>query len=105
MDDGNLKIPVPEELLHQTELLDAMVKRFQRERRSLPRAACQQQLLLLRRHADKLSAELERALVWDEAISLAFRERTGLELMREEEYSAVDAKRAAEIMQLYPAPN
>lgn len=56
----------------------------------------------VRKRLASLAQDIEQLIVWDEAISLAYAERTGRELRRGEKYSAEDALRAEEIMRLYP---
>jgi hypothetical protein len=50
----------------------------------------------------EIQHEVERLLVFDEAVSMAHRERTGEELQPGDSYTAKDAERAEEIMSLFP---
>ena len=50
----------------------------------------------------EITNEINRLIVFDDAVSLAYQERTGEELQRGEWYSAKDAGRASEILNLYP---
>jgi hypothetical protein len=55
-----------------------------------------------RRALRSLTDAIELALVWDDAVGLAYKERTGLELGDGEPYTPADAKRADEIILMFP---
>jgi hypothetical protein len=55
-----------------------------------------------RRALRSLSSAIELALVWDEAVGMAFEERTGQQLREGEAYTPEDAKRADAIVLLFP---
>jgi hypothetical protein len=59
-------------------------------------------LELLRNREDRTAENIELAMAWDEAVSMAYTERTGFELGPGERYSADDARRAEEIIRLFP---
>jgi hypothetical protein len=51
---------------------------------------------------DRTAETIALAIAWDDAVSLAHRERTGSELGPGERYSESDAARATQIISLYP---
>jgi hypothetical protein len=55
----------------------------------------------LKRRADALATSIEKVLAWNEAVGLAFEERTGKPLGDGEPYTPEDAKRADEIILLF----
>jgi hypothetical protein len=56
----------------------------------------------IRRHAEAMKTDLETVIAWDSAVSLAYKERTGVDLGEGESYSPADAARADEIILLFP---
>jgi hypothetical protein len=65
-------------------------------------AAIQSQLAAIHSELAEIDSEIERLIVFDDAVSMAYTERTGLELRPGEPYTAKDAERADEILALYP---
>jgi hypothetical protein len=57
---------------------------------------------MIRREMGYLARELAEALAFEEAISLAYKERTGMELQEGGVYLDDDIERAEEILRLYP---
>jgi hypothetical protein len=53
-------------------------------------------------NSDSIAADLEFIEAWRDAVSMAFHERTGLELMPDGDPSPEDAVRADEIVLLFP---
>lgn len=65
-------------------------------------AAMHQRLAPIQSELAEMSSEIERLLVWDDAVTLAYRERTGEELQPGEPYTTKDSVRADEIFTMYP---
>jgi hypothetical protein len=59
----------------------------------------------IRKEMELLARELAERIAFDEAIALAYRERTGEELEAGGAYMRVDRDRALEIIELYPKPD
>ena len=55
-----------------------------------------------RRALRALTNSIHLALLWDEAVGMAFKERTGQELGEGDPYTAADALRADEIILMFP---
>lgn len=102
MNEGVLRI---HDLTRQAIALGTSMERLLAERHTMPRAVAKLRAKHLRQYAAKLGASIERALAWNEAVSLAFLERTGQDLEPGEAFTETDANRALEILKLYPTSN